>query len=154
MDDDFATKHNLEAHRYFSINNGKANLKPLAKQSWFEKISVDLINGDQVAVVVPYELPDAFAGVTKQMAREVQIRCTEADPPYKHHYQANNYVGKVIAEVLGLKLSCKSDKAKISEILKIWIQNDVLCVEDEIDKRQGREIKAVRAGSVNPMVVT
>ena len=43
--------------------------------------------------------------------------------------------------------------AKISEILKIWIQNDVLCVEDEIDKRQGREIKAVRAGSVNPMVV-
>ena len=26
MDDDFATKHNLEAHRYFSINNGKANL--------------------------------------------------------------------------------------------------------------------------------
>ena len=88
------------------------------------------------------------------MAREVQIRCTEADPPYKHHYQASNYVGKVIAEVLGLKLSNKSDKAKISEILKTWIQNDVLCVEDEIDKRQGREIKAVRAGSVNPMVVT
>ena len=151
MDDDFATKHNLEAHRYFSINNGKANLKPLAKQSWFEKISVDLINGDQVAVVVPYELPDAFSGVTKQMAREVQIKCTEADPPYYHHYHAKNYVGKVIAEVLGLKLSSKSDKAKISEILKTWIQNDVLCVEDEIDKRQGREIKAVRAGSVNPL---
>ena len=85
------------------------------------------------------------------MAREVQIKCTEADPPYYHHYHAKNYVGKVIAEVLGLKLSSKSDKAKISEILKTWIQNDVLCVEDEIDKRQGREIKAVRAGSVNPL---
>jgi 5S rRNA maturation endonuclease (ribonuclease M5) len=151
MDNDFAVKHNLEPHKYFSLNNGKANLKPLAKQTWFEKISVDLINGDQVAVVVPFDLPDVFSGVTTEMARQVQIRCNDADPGLKHHYQASSYVGKTIAEVLGLTFD--RDKQKIAEILKTWIKNDVLAVVDEIDKRQSREVKVVRSGSVNPLVV-
>ena len=85
------------------------------------------------------------------MARQVQIRCNDADPGLKHHYHASSYVGKTIAEVLGLTFD--RDKQKIAEILKTWIKNDVLAVVDEIDKRQSRDVKVVRSGSVNPLVV-
>ena len=52
-----------------------------------------------------------------------------------------------------LGLTFDRDKQKIAEILKTWLKNDVLAVVDEIDKWQSREVKVVRSGSVNPLVV-
>ena len=74
MDKETGLKLDLAHTNYFSLNDGKANLRPLDKQVWYEKLPTELPNGDQVAIIQPWEWPDVFSGVTKELARACQLK--------------------------------------------------------------------------------
>ena len=155
MSPDEALKAGLDTHiNHFRIESGgKNNLsKPLEKAMWFEKEAIQLDNGDWVAVIKQWEFPDAFSGITKTDTRKVQLAVDDTETPYKFHHASSNWVGKLVAEVLGLNTNDKADKSRINTIIKTWVSTDVLTVDEEHDGRNGRVVKVVRAGSNNVAV--
>lgn len=146
MDKETGLKLDVEHSNYFSVNDGKSNLRPLEKQVWFEKLPVELVNGDSVAICQPWEWPDVFSGVTKEQAKECQSKFTVADPKYRQHSLSNHWAGIVLAEVLGLDVNKKSDKNKITGVIKGWLETDVLRIDEEFDTRQGKKVKIIISG--------
>ena len=147
MSKEEALKAGLPSHlNHFRVDDAKNNLaQSIEKIRWFERVSIQLSNEDFVAVIQPYQLPDAFDGITNEQARRVQIRCNEEQPSL--HFSSKKYVGKVIAEETKMDFTNKHHKSKISQILKTWLENDVLEVEETHDTRSGRTVKIVVSGS-------
>lgn len=139
-----------QARGLFRVDDGKANLSsPADKAVYCRMEGVQLPNLEYVGVAVPFTVPDLFDGVTVKHAKEVQTRVGAAeriDEPYRQSVQAKNWVGAVAAEVIGLDLEKRSDKAKAKSIVKTWIDKDVLRVEQWHDKKKGRETTIVVVG--------
>ncbi len=139
MTEDEAKRYGIEQERrrrYFRTYDDKNNRAPPSDDSdWFRMVSVLLGNaapddvesdGDNMGVVVPWSPPDAFEGVTVDHLRRVQALI--ADGEYKDHPTSKPWVGEAIAEVLGLSTEkgAVADRAKITGILKTWIDNGAL----------------------------
>lgn len=152
MDKETGLKLDLDHTNYFSVNDGKSNLRPLEKQTWFEKHPIELNNGDSVAIIRPWEWPDVFQGVTKEQAKACQHKIAMADPPCKHHILSRDWAGYLIAEVLELDIKKKADKNKVNGVIKGWIETDVLRIDEIHDSRQGKKVKVIIAGE-NRMTV-
>lgn len=131
---------------YFSITRDKSNLAPAGKREWRRMASVDLGNGvdlepsDSVGVVVAWEWPDAFDGVTVrdllEVQRAVDSACRDGKPP-RFSDQASDWVGVIIAEIIGL--DAKDDRTRIKKLLAEWLKNKALMkVEHEDAKRNKR----------------
>jgi hypothetical protein len=136
-----------EATSVFRVDNGKANLAPPADRAVYRRmIGVELANGEWIGVAVSYSLPDPFDGITAKDARRVQQAVGEAaeGEPARANPQAKQWVGHIVAEVLGL--DPEEDKARIKSLVKTWIDTDVLRVEHLPDKRQGRDVPCVVVG--------
>jgi len=120
---------------YFRTQNDKANLAPPEAADWYRMNNVDLDNGDSVGVACPWQWPDSFEGVTSWHLKQVQARIAEGR--FRKDTQAANWAGKVIAEVCDL--DPKKDRARVKDILKAWLENDMLReVEDEDEHRKTR----------------
>jgi hypothetical protein len=130
--------------RYFSVDDGKANMAPLGERGWFKLASIGLGNctdlypeGDNVGVVTSWTPPKLLDGVTgadfDNAAREIR------KGKWRENAQAKDWVGRPIAKALGLDLSDKSDKAKVRALLKLWIDRGSLIVVPEKDGH--REVK-------------
>ncbi len=50
--------------------------------------------------------------------------------------QADQWAGKVVAEVLGLDVGNKKDRARIATLLKTWIASGVLKVVERADEKR------------------
>jgi hypothetical protein len=131
MTEEQGNKARIANHRlYFRAFNDKANLAPPAdKSNWYRLESVDLGNsehglGDSVGVVVPWEWPDAFDGVTKQDLIEVQRVVAGGD--WRRDPRSPEWVGIAVAKVLRLDLDDDADKANIKTLLKTWIETGAL----------------------------
>jgi hypothetical protein len=126
---------------YFRTQNDKANLAPPEAADWHRMNNVDLDNGDSVGVACPWKWPDSFEGVTTWHLQEVQRRVGSgrwrADVRSK-----DKWVGAVIAAVCNLDL--EQHRSRIKDILKQWIQTDMLrIVEGEDEHRKPREFVEV-----------
>ena len=140
-----------EARSYFRAENGKGNLAPPEKAEWFNLRGVSLGNGtpgipfddgDQVAVAVSWDWPDALAAVTVKDLLAVQRGVQEGH--YRADVQAGEWVGKVVAAVLRLDADDRGDRARISAMLKIWFGSGALKkVEGTDDKRRVRQFVEV-----------
>lgn len=120
---------------YFRTQNDKANLAPPEAADWYRMNNVDLDNGDSVGVACPWKWPDSFEGVTSTHLKQVQARIAKGR--FRKDTQAANWAGKVIAEVCDL--DPKKDRARVKDILKAWLENDMLReVEDEDEHRKTR----------------
>jgi hypothetical protein len=130
--------------RYFSIDDGKANMAPLGERGWFKLTSVSLGNctelypeGDNVGVVTSWIPPNLLDGVTgadfENAAREIR------KGKWRENAQAKDWVGRPIAKALGLDLSAKTDRAKVRALLRLWIERGSLIVVTEKDTH--REVK-------------
>ncbi|SDR52656.1 plasmid and phage replicative helicase [Rhizobiales bacterium GAS113] len=129
-------KAGVTTHRlYFRLENGKANLAPPPERAdWFHLHSVALGNGDpidplddgdHVAVVTNWDWPDAFEGVTVAHLREVQRRV--GDGEWREAVQSKTkWVGVPIADALSLDVANKAARAKISGLIKTWIDSGML----------------------------
>ena len=98
----------------------------------------DVDDQDYVGVATPWAWPDAFDGVLVADLRAVQARVSEGR--YRADSQANDWVGNVVADVLGLDLTDKAHKAKTKTLLAAWIKNGMfVTVEGQDDTRRTRQ---------------
>jgi hypothetical protein len=124
---------------YFRTYIDKSNLAPPAETStWFKLESVDLGNslsgfGDSVGVVVSWSWPDIMADVTVGDLRAVQAIVSKGR--YRASPQADNWVGKAVAEALHLDLIMPNDKRKASNLLKVWLASGALKKQVDKDER-------------------
>jgi RecA-family ATPase len=139
-----------EARSIMRVDDGKANLAPPAAAAVYRKMEgVKIDNGEWIGVCVPYTLPDAFDGISAKDAKAAQRIVSDAhtnDEPLRESQQSKKWVGVPIADMLGIDITEKKGKAKVSAIIKTWIKTNVLAVERITDPRQAREVAVVVVG--------
>jgi hypothetical protein len=128
MTSEEAEKAGLDGPKgYFRVGHDKENLAPASNTAdWFAMEGVALANGDNVGVVVPWEWPDPFEGVTTVDLLAVQ-RAIDGKG-YRASTQAGNWVGKAVAETLGIEIADKSARSRVAAMLKTWTKNGALVV--------------------------
>jgi len=80
--------------------------------------------GDLIGVVTPWEWPDAFAGVSATDLAAVQARVETGQ--WRENIQASDWVGKAVAEALGLDLEDKRDRQKVKTLVATWLKTGAL----------------------------
>ena len=121
--------------RYSREGDSKDNLAPpTADSTWRQMVSVELPNGDSVGVSEPWSWPDAFSDVTRSDLESVQRRVASSE--WRENPRAKDWVGIAVAEALNLDASDSYNKAKIRQLLKIWIENGALRVVEQPDKHR------------------
>jgi hypothetical protein len=137
-----------ERRRCISVADDKHNRAPAEKADWYRLESIELGNGaddhpgDNIAVVVPWTLPDAFDGIKESDLYAVQWLVSRGS--YRANAQAHEWVGHAVAQALGLDV--KRDKARINLIIQTWIANGVLVVELRKDPKRSEMTKFVAGG--------
>ncbi len=141
MTDDEARKAGIKdpCRPFVRVDNAKSNMAPPAgKTIWRKLVGVDLGNStdtrpsDWVAVAEEWCWPDLFDDVTVNVLKEVQHRV--AAGKFKHNVQAPDWVGYLIADVLGLDLKDAMAQEKVKAILKRLIGNGALKTVKKRDK--------------------
>ena len=121
--------------RYSREGDSKDNLAPPSGDStWRQMVSVELPNGDSVGVSEPWSWPDAFSDVTRSDLESVQRRVASGE--WRENPRAKDWVGIAVAEALNLDAADSYNKAKIRQLLKIWIENGALRVTEQPDKHR------------------
>jgi hypothetical protein len=139
-----------EARSIFRVDDGKANLAPPADKALYRQmVGVKIDNGEWIGVCVPFKLPDVFDGVSGKDARKAQKIVADAHTdgePLRESSQSSRWVGLPIADMLGVDMTDKKGKAKVSMIIKTWIRTNVLATEKMFDAKKGREVPVVVVG--------
>lgn len=157
MSEDEAAKAGIAESRrkYFSVEDGKANLAPPPDgKSWFKLESVELGNGesltcggktiraygDQIGVVTRWEWPKPLDGISAGDILKAQRAVAESDAPCREAIQSPDWAGHVIGPAIGIDTGTKAGRAKVSAILKIWLETGMFKVVDGQDaKRMARK---------------
>lgn len=123
---------------HFRETDAKANLAPpLESSTWYKMASFDLGNGnnerpsDNVGVVTLYKWPSATEGL--RVSDLLAVQRVIHIGSYKENVQASNWVGQAVAEALDLDVSDDADKARIKELLKVWLKSGALKKEQKLD---------------------
>jgi RecA-family ATPase len=139
-----------EALGIFRVDDGKANLAPPSDKAVYRRMqSVEIANGEHIGVATEFKLPDLFDGVTTKNLYNVQRtigKAEEADNAYRANVQADNWVGKAVAEELNLDLGKPNQKAKAKAIIKQWVSSGSLQVVKLPNKRKGGDTPCVIVG--------
>lgn len=159
MSQDDADKAGVEPeHRrlHFRVDNGKANMAPpMERAVWRKLVSVGLGNGrdygfinteDHVGVVTAWEMPDTLHDVRADHIEKV-VAAVRENPDYRADVRAGNWIGNLVAEVLGLDISEKAAKEKVKRALAMWFASKALQREFRADdSRRNREYVVVGSG--------
>jgi len=123
---------------YFRADNGKSNLAPPSDvANWFHILSTQLPNGDSVGVVTAWEWPNPLDTISVYDLRAAQNTVAEGGP-WRESIQAKDWVGIPIAKALRLDINNKSHKKRISQLLKIWIQNGMFVIVNGFDEKRNK----------------
>ena len=144
-----AARAGLETHiDHFRIEAaGKNNLSRSAPHStWLRRVGVTLANGDDVAVVEPWEWPDAFEGITIENAKAVQAAIAACDPPPRASVKSPQWAGWLIISTLNWDAENAADISRAKQVLKTWIKEKVLSEGTVYSKRDGREVPVIMVG--------
>jgi hypothetical protein len=140
MSKDEAESLGIENRRlYFRTFNGKVNFAPPSEEStWFKIASVELDNGgvgfgDDVGVVLPWTHPGKVERVLtpEQVERIKQLVQTGQ---WREDVRAAMWVGKAIAQILGLDHEDRAGKVEVKKIVKDLIKRGVLKIDIRKDK--------------------
>jgi hypothetical protein len=123
-----------EPRSYFRADTGKANLAPPEVASWHQIISVDLPNGDAVAVVTAWKYPSPLDQITPNHMR--RVRQMAAEGAYRKDARSDDWIGLAVAEVVGLDAEDKADRVIIKAALAAWFANGVLALEPRKDEHR------------------
>lgn len=139
-------KFGVTNHRsFFRMYSDKANMAPPAEISdWYEIKNIMLPNGDHVGVVAAWEPPGAFDNVNLSDLGEVQKRIHGGE--WREDIRSPDWAGRAVADVLGLDADEPTAKQKIKTVLKTWIENGALRVENITDEHR-KTRKIVRVGT-------
>lgn len=128
-----------DRRRFFRAYDDKNNRTPPAdKSDWYQLASIDLGNGppgghgDSLQVVLPWAVPDVFAGITTADLQRVQSAVSGGS--WKFDPQSEDWVGLAVADVLDLDVSDRKgkDAGRVKQLLKKWIENRLL---EKVTKR-------------------
>jgi hypothetical protein len=133
-----------ERRLYLRVGRDKANLTPPGKATWVRLVSVELPNagdghpGDNMQAVDRWDYPQPFDDVTADDMRFMRKTVREGD--YRADPRSPEWVGVPLAKRLDLDPTNKGDRARITTILKTWLENGVLAIERRKDEsRHERE---------------
>lgn len=119
---------NPRLYFYVDASLGKANLAPPAdKRTWYHLKSVALGNndgleaGDQVGVVTSWTWSPASDRISGTTLREIQELIEKGEYRASDRVESG-WAGEAIAEVLGLDLTKKDEKAKARGLLADWLK--------------------------------
>jgi hypothetical protein len=132
-----------KAHRsYFRVDRDRGNMAPADAATWAHLVDVHLANGDHVAALERFDYPKPFDNVTTadmEAVRAEARRANQAGNPYMLAPQAKErWIGAAVAERLErleLDLGNRGHCARISKLVKTWIQNGVLKIEEGTDPK-------------------
>jgi hypothetical protein len=141
--------------RYFRIAEAESNLAPpsSARNQWFEKVGVPIGNGAYYPTVTPWKWPEVFAGVTVNDACKVRAAISARasdDAPPRENAQAKDWAGLIVAQVLGLDVQRRGDKARIAAMIRVWLETGVLAREMLPIGANRKLVPCVVAGPNNP----
>lgn len=133
------------------VDMGKSNRSVAESAFWFKLVSVDLGNGeypepgDSVAAAVKWNPPDPLDGLSTRDLYNVQQAIGRGE--YAESHQSDRWVGKVVAEELGLDVNVDVDKARIRSLLKTWKSEGALKVERRWETKKSRNTPFVIVGN-------
>jgi hypothetical protein len=150
-----------QRRRFFRVDTSGNMLVPTNNAVWRQIVSVDAENGkdgkdgkdrqpsDSVGVVEAWAPPEVFEGM--RTADLVAVQKAVSARQWRHSVQANDWVGKVVAQTLGLILEDKDDKEKrvtgrVKEMIRIWIKNGALTVVSATDTKSRKSVEYVEVG--------
>lgn len=144
--------------RYFRIAEAESNLAPPSsdRNRWFEKVGLHIGNGEAYPAVKPWTWPETFNGVTPSDAARVRALIAERDAvgnPPRAHSAACDWAGKIVAQVLGLKLDGpikKANSARVSSMLKAWVDAEFLAIEHRAFGDKGKNAPFIVPGPKVP----
>lgn len=119
------------------IDGGKNNPGPIAKARWVKIETENLPNGDTVAVATPWSPPNPFDGVTTNQMHE--CRKVAQGGAFRADAQSPDWFGYAVAKVLDIDISDENKKhnrkgrAKVSQVIKTWMKNEVFEIEERED---------------------
>jgi AAA domain len=124
---------------HIRVTNGKANMGPLGKATWFKLKVENLANGDEIACASPWTPPNPFQGVTTTDMHK--CRTLAQTGAYRVDSRSEDWIGYAVAKVLNINVAYSDendpqDIARIKQILSIWYKNKVLVTENRKDKNR------------------
>jgi hypothetical protein len=147
MTEDEASKLGItEPRRFFSMIDDKPNMAPppASKRDWYQLVSVQLPNGDNVAAVDRFMPADPLDDVTLDDLRRVQQRFAEGGLRFVE--RSDVWGGYAVAEILGLDIGAGSKagrtpeqnaaRAKVKDILHKWLAAGDIRVEQRKDEQR------------------
>src|SRR5262249_15475605 len=128
-----------ERRLHIRVSNGKANMGPLGKATWFKLKVENLPNGDEVACASPWKPPNPFQGVTT--ADMHKCRTLAQTGAYRLDSRSPEWIGYAVAEVLNINIArgaenSPQDLARIRQVLQTWLKNKVLKTDKREDKNR------------------
>jgi AAA domain len=125
-----------DRRRYFRVDKGEKDnmLPPMEKAEWHKIVSVHFGNQtdefpeDSVGVVTKWTMPGALDGLTAADLLRVQTRI--AQDQWRESDKADKWAGYAVAEVIGIDLNETGAKAKVKQMLDIWLKKGALKVAE------------------------
>jgi hypothetical protein len=127
-----------------------ADMVPPTKAVWARPASQTLPCGESVGVLEPWKLPDAFEGVTTaDLGLAQQLAQTGA---YRADSRSPEWFGYALAKQLKINITHGGDNnpgdvAKIKTMLKTWVKNGALHIEEQLDAATRKPRKFIRSGT-------
>jgi AAA domain-containing protein len=116
---------NPARRKYYFREDSESNLYPPGAENavWYEKVSVDLENAadgfasDKIGVVVPWDYPQkGSSDITLDQQDRIMVTL-KAREGWREDSQAADWIGRPVAEVLGLDLNMKPVRKQVQEII-------------------------------------
>lgn len=89
---------------------------PTAQADWYQLVSIELGNGDEVGVVQHWRPLSMKADLSEEQITRIRDRCAASVPGL--NIQATDWAGKIVAEVLGLNVHKPDEKRRTRIVLK------------------------------------
>ncbi len=144
MTEDEGAKAGVKDHRdYFRIGETESNLAPpsSSRNQWFQKSGVQVTEDISAPAILKWSWPDPMSGVPSdaaKTARRLVIEATEAGNPLRANMQAKEWGGHAIGKELGIDTADKRGKAKMNGILKKWIDEEHIRIDQSEPCEKGK----------------
>jgi AAA domain len=121
---------------YIRMDSGKVNIAPARVAKWFKLVGVPLNNGndlypngDEVQAVEPWTPPETWTGLDTGLLNQV-LTVIDAGLPDGTRYTNGPKAGERAAWKVVVEHAPDKSEVQAREVIKTWIKNGVLTVED------------------------
>ena len=133
------------------LDGAKVNIAPISGARWYRLVDVELGNqdqhhpeGDRVAVIDCWIPPDLFEGMSiaimGQILDDIDREWLAGTP-----YSDNNAAKKRAAWKVIRKYAPTKNEAQCREIIRVWVKNGVVFIDEYRDEERRREAKGLRS---------